>query len=335
MKPAPTMANSHPAHTPLPRRLCRRAYGEPRRYGRRPRAITSVSVAPAAARRRCGRVMHHHDAVGDAQHLRQLARAPSGCRRPAPSARAISACSSDLAPTSTPRVGSSSKQHPRARVASHLPITTFCWLPPESSTVVLARMGRAHAERGDQAGGLGRQAPAGRPGRARLRPDPDQGDDCRCTGSGADEAFQMPVLRDTDDARPLGAARRLPGAAASRRRPAPRPAVGLDRPAMQRITSDRPLPIRPASATTSPACTVEVWPRAAARHRKCPGPPTSRSPRLRSRWRKTLPMSRPTIIPISAGSSRSRIARSPTKRPSRSTTARSARVKISSILCEM
>ena len=40
---------------------------------------------------------------------------------------------SAIAPTSTPRVGSS-KMTMRGFCTSPLPITTFCWLPPESST---------------------------------------------------------------------------------------------------------------------------------------------------------------------------------------------------------
>ncbi len=50
---------------------------------------------------------------------------------PSAASRSIQACSSALAPTSTPRVGSS-RIRMRLLAASHLASTSFCWLPPES-----------------------------------------------------------------------------------------------------------------------------------------------------------------------------------------------------------
>ena len=50
---------------------------------------------------------------------------------PASAAERISACISALAPTSTPRVGSSSRITD-GWASSHLANTTFCWLPPLS-----------------------------------------------------------------------------------------------------------------------------------------------------------------------------------------------------------
>src|ERR1700689_4767950 len=48
---------------------------------------------------------------------------------PARASAAVSFRISDLAPTSSPRVGSSSRNR-RGLVASQRPTTTFCWLPP-------------------------------------------------------------------------------------------------------------------------------------------------------------------------------------------------------------
>ena len=50
---------------------------------------------------------------------------------PAAAVERISACISSLAPTSTPRVGSSSR-NTDGWASSHLANTTFCWLPPDS-----------------------------------------------------------------------------------------------------------------------------------------------------------------------------------------------------------
>ena len=50
---------------------------------------------------------------------------------PAAAVERMSACISSLAPTSTPRVGSSSRNTDGC-ASSHLANTTFCWLPPDS-----------------------------------------------------------------------------------------------------------------------------------------------------------------------------------------------------------
>ena len=57
----------------------------------------------------------------------EIIRMPSPCWASSLRSRWISA----LAPTSTPRVGSSTISS-LGLLASHLPTTTFCWLPPES-----------------------------------------------------------------------------------------------------------------------------------------------------------------------------------------------------------
>ena len=58
----------------------------------------------------------------------------------APSAAfwSIQACNSALAPTSTPRVGSSRISRSLLAV-SHFDSTTFCWLPPESDDTIDSR----------------------------------------------------------------------------------------------------------------------------------------------------------------------------------------------------
>ena len=51
--------------------------------------------------------------------------------RPWAASSAMNSCTAALEPMSMPLVGSS-RMMTRGLVASHLAITTFCWLPPES-----------------------------------------------------------------------------------------------------------------------------------------------------------------------------------------------------------
>ena len=64
---------------------------------------------------------------------------------PCCASRPISAWISDLAPTSMPRVGSSMIRM-RGSVSSHLPSTTFCWLPPDSWPTTCSGPAGADAE---------------------------------------------------------------------------------------------------------------------------------------------------------------------------------------------
>ena len=58
---------------------------------------------------------------------------------PSAASRSSRLCTSALVPTSMPRVGSSMISSEGDR-ASHLPSTTFCWLPPDRvATVLLSR----------------------------------------------------------------------------------------------------------------------------------------------------------------------------------------------------
>jgi len=52
--------------------------------------------------------------------------------RPCATSSAMKPCTAALEPMSMPLVGSS-RMMTFGRVASHLPSTTFCWLPPDSS----------------------------------------------------------------------------------------------------------------------------------------------------------------------------------------------------------
>ena len=105
----------------------------PRRLRRAVIAAPTLRASPRRGRRSATMpaAVHHQHAVAHAEHLGQLARDHQDrhalAARAGPSARWISA----LAPTSMPRVGSSMMRM-RGSVASHLPSTTFCWLPPES-----------------------------------------------------------------------------------------------------------------------------------------------------------------------------------------------------------
>ena len=95
-----------PRARPTPRRP-RRARARGRSGPRASRARGRPSRAPRAARRRSS--------------------APRG---PSPASSDINRCTSAFVPTSMPRVGSSMIRT-FGPVASHLPSTTFCWLPPE------------------------------------------------------------------------------------------------------------------------------------------------------------------------------------------------------------
>ena len=80
---------------------------------------------------------------------------PAARRRPSAASARITWYSSARAPTSTPRVGSSSSSS-RVPPSSQRPTTTFCWLPPDS-----VRTGRSTSRGpqlqvvGDPVGGLG------------------------------------------------------------------------------------------------------------------------------------------------------------------------------------
>ena len=97
------------------------------------RRMTSSSVAAAPLELALQLALaHHEDAIGEREHLRQIARDDEHGEAGAACCRIISWIS-NFAPTSTPLVGSSSSST-RGLVAIHLATTTFCWLPPLSES---------------------------------------------------------------------------------------------------------------------------------------------------------------------------------------------------------
>ena len=69
--------------------------------------------------------------------------------RPSPASRSISAKISDLAPTSMPRVGSSTTITFRPRISQRAS-STFCWLPPDRYLICLVEARRLDAETVDE-----------------------------------------------------------------------------------------------------------------------------------------------------------------------------------------
>ena len=137
---------------------------------------------------------------------------PSCARRP------ISAWISALAPTSMPRVGSSMIRM-RGSVSSHLPSTTFCWLPPESWPTTCsgprARMPSCLIEAAARCASAAEvdEDAAGDAAQRRHR-------DVLADGHRPDQALQAAVLGHVGDAEVAGLARRGDG---------DRAAVELDR----------------------------------------------------------------------------------------------------------
>ena len=252
------------------RAWCGRAAVE-RRSCRRARCATAACAARAscmiallarlAARRACRvcrpsdmtRMRSARSSSSGSSELTTTMASPSSARAGRSGRR--SRC---LAPTSMPRVGSSSSST-RGRVASHLPITTFCWLPPDSVPAGLLDAGAADAERSHRVArqraprALNERKPKPRAGgrRAAAR---------RCRGStrrGAGPASCGP----RSPARGRAAARRAASAIStgspSSRIVAAARARRRRRRCVSRI-SVRPEPSRPPMPRTSPACTVEA-----------------------------------------------------------------------------
>ena len=160
-------------------------------------------------------------------------------------------CTSALAPTSMPRVGSS-RISTCGRVFSHLASMIFCWLPPESCSTGVSSDGVRMRE----------LAPV-LVGRRALRRAVQQAEAARRTAAasrsvtlavidcGMREAELAPVLREVGDAAPQRLARRADGAPAGRRARSCRASAGA-MPNSARPTSVRPAPTRPAKPSTSP-----------------------------------------------------------------------------------
>ena len=95
--------------------------------------ISSLVASPAELAHDAS-LGHDEQPVGHVQRLLELRGGEQDGRARAGPARVISSKISALAPTSMPRVGSSSSST-RGSVSSALPSTTFCWLPPLSDAI--------------------------------------------------------------------------------------------------------------------------------------------------------------------------------------------------------
>ena len=239
-------------------------------------------------------------------------------------------CTSALVPTSMPRVGSSMISS-RGSVASHLAMTTFCWLPP---LIVVAAMSRAPVFTWSRAahGPLVRvSAPAVRTP-AVLRPRRITDATLRAT----EPWMTSPCLRRSSGTKAMPARTAARGSCRLTGLPASRtePASYASTPKTARAISLRPAPTSPARPTISPARTSKLtsW----------KTPPRSRP----STWRTTSPTgatvfgnrsptSRPTILATSCSTDVSAIASVATYSPSRITVTVSQSAKTSSNRCEM
>ena len=164
------------------------------------------------------------DAVGEVHDLGQVGR-DHDHREPSSASRLMSSWISAMAPTSTPRVGSS-KMIRRGCCTSPLPITTFCWLPPESSTTLASSLMARIAQRFRPLAGQGGHLPHADIGKPLETGREQAGIEILGDRHGLEEAFDLAVLGDIDDA----VLHRLAGHIVAHR-----PAVELDVAAVQEI----------------------------------------------------------------------------------------------------
>ena len=160
-----------------------------------------------------------------------------------------------FAPTSTPRAGSSSRITP-GLISSHLPITTFCWLPPERwctcahgdgalirSASIWRLAARASSPR------PARAAPAER---ARRAPARCSARSCaRASGPGAGGRTERGSRRVAPTASPRPAGPRPSGNVTD-------PRIALRTPKSAPSRSETPEPWMPARPTISPACASKL-----------------------------------------------------------------------------
>ena len=199
---------------------------------------------------------HDEDAVAERQQLRVLG---GGDEDPDAAARAASRAAGRSRPSRRRRRRASARRASAraARVASHLPSTTFCWLPPRqrrdrrarrARTIAQPSIGAAH----DRAARAGR--PADEAGASRAVEAIDRGSRGRSS-----RARARPLAVRGHEAR---ARRGSPARGAAER---DRPAVDLDLPAGRvrapksaSSSSLRPAPTRPARPTISPGARRRV-----------------------------------------------------------------------------
>ena len=171
--------------------------------------------------------------------------------RPLLASSEISRWTSDLAPTSMPRVGSSMISS-FGSVASHFASTTFCWLPPDSVPTVSSRRWyfscRRVAHSLASARSLAaRMIPAGASWRMRVI----------VALRATERSITSPCWRRSSGTKPMPARIAAVGLAFGSRLPfsSTRPPSALSIPKIARATSERPAPTSPERATISPALT--------------------------------------------------------------------------------
>ena len=235
-----------------------------------------------------------------------------------------------------PRVGSS-RISTRGLIASHLPSTTFCWLPPDRFTTCWWMDGVLMRKRATSASATRRSARAVEQAQARVavrRP----GSDVFCGDRHRQhQAVPLAVFGRQEHAARRSRRAGARGAKAGRRASSCRASAGVT-PKIVCISSVRPEPTRPAKPRISPRPAVK---RDAARARPAPAGPGPRAPvsgaaSLGARREVVADSSRPTISATIVVVRRLAARRGrPTLRPSRSTVTRSARSSTSSMRCEM
>ena len=164
---------------------------------RRPTAsrITFSSLNSARSRKpRDAALVHHRDAVADADHLLHVARdhqdGDAGIGQPAHQPV-------DLRSSRRHRCRASARRRSRpcGVIDSHLASTTFCWLPPDSVPTGVSTDGASGCRaRPGCSSALRRSAPCGRAGRAAHRP---RGRAARCSRSTEKSSTRPERLRSS------------------------------------------------------------------------------------------------------------------------------------------
>ncbi len=249
---------------------------------------------------------------------------------PRPASSLISRCTSDLVPTSMPRVGSS-RISSFGSVASHLASTTFCWLPPERNPTGSSRRWKRRRSRSAHSRVRRFSAPA------RISPSRVSAFMRVSVALRAiDRSITRPCIRRSSGTNATPARIAASGRPTASRTPSTStwPASARSMPKIARATSLRPAPTRPASATISPARTSKLMskntPSRVRRWTDSTGSPISASCLGNS-----APSSRPTIRLTMSSGAISAIGASCTTAPSRITVTVWQIAVISSSRCEM
>src|SRR6476469_1251868 len=241
-----------------------------------------------------------------------------------------SACTSTFAPMSMPRVGSSTIST-TGSVASHLPSTTFCWLPPDSVATASVTRRRFTPSLSVHADATARSRDR------RTRPH-------RATAP----SWGSVALRSIDRSRISPCSRRSSGTIATPASIAARgsppdnrlpptvtvPASSVSTPKIARATSDRPDPTSPAFFSIAPRPT-ENDTSANTPSRRSPVTTSASSPASWSRAGYSCSTDRPTMLRTSSSRVIEPIGDEVTNDPSRSTVTRWQISYISSSRCEM